>query len=261
MIEPAPIQNAAVATAAFLASLVECVEALTIVLAVGSVRGWLCSLVGAFLGAVLLVLSIILAGGALLHVAVNDLHIVIGAILLPFGVSWLRKPVLRVARLKALRNEAVIFDRQIANLGCGLPAPRGYRLDLPGAAVAFKAVVIEGAEVVVLVVMFGHTAGALVPAALGAAAAAFLVITLGIAIHRPLTRVPENALKFCVGVVIVSFGIFWLGEGLRLQWPGGDVALIAIMASVFATSYLWAAILRGRTIRQGNQPGLLTKVS
>jgi uncharacterized membrane protein len=125
----------------------------------------------------------------------------------------------------------------------------GDGLDLLAMTAAFKAVVIEGVEVVFIVVTVGHMAKALVPAALGAAAAAIVVVGLGFAIHRPLSRVPENALKFGVGVVIVSFGIFWLGEGLGLAWPGGDLAVVAIIAGVFALAHLCAASYRSQSRR------------
>ena len=216
MIEPGLIQNAAAVGAAFAASLVECVEALTIVLAVSSVSGWRSGLLGAACGAVLLAATVALAGGALVRVPLNDLHVLVGVVLLVFGLSWLRKAVLRTAGMKAKRDEAAIYSQQIEEMRSQLYPGFGDGLDFLAMTAAFKAVVIEGVEVVFIVVTVGHMAAALVPAALGAAAAAIVVVALGFAIHRPLTRVPENALKFGVGVVIVSFGIFWLGEGLGL---------------------------------------------
>jgi Ca2+/H+ antiporter, TMEM165/GDT1 family len=252
MIEPGLIQNSAAVGAAFAASLVECVEALTIVLAVSSVSGWRSGLVGASCGAVLLAAIVVLAGGALVHVPLNDLHVLVGVVLLVFGFSWLRKAVLRTAGIKAQRDEAAIYSQQIGQMRSNPHAGFGGGLDVLAMTAAFKAVVIEGVEVVFIVVTVGHMASALVPAALGATAAAIVVVALGFAIHRPLTRVPENALKFGVGVVIVSFGIFWLGEGLGLAWPGGDLAVVAIIACVFAFAHLCAASyrLQSRRIRQ-----------
>jgi uncharacterized membrane protein len=244
MLEPGLVQNAAVVGAAFAASLVECVEALTIVLAVSSVSGWRSGLLGASCGAVLLAAAVALAGGALVRVPLNDLHIIVGAVLLMFGLSWLRKAVLRTAGMKAQRDEAAIYSQQIGAMRSNLHAGLGDGLDLIAMTAAFKAVVIEGIEVVLIVVTVGHTAAALVPAAVGATAAAIVVVALGIAIHRPLSRVPENALKFGVGVVIVSFGIFWLGEGLGLAWPGGDLAIVALIAGVFALAHLCVASYR-----------------
>jgi len=246
MLEPGLIQNAAAVGAAFAASLVECVEALTIVLAVSSVSGWRSGLLGASCGAVLLAAIVALAGGALVRVPLNDLHVLVGLVLLVFGLSWLRKAVLRTAGLKAQRDEAAIYSQQLNELRSILHLGSSGGLDLVAMTAAFKAVVIEGIEVVLIVVTVGHMAAALVPAALGATAAAVVVVALGFAVHRPLTRVPENALKFGVGVVIVSFGIFWLGEGLGVVWPGSDLAVLAIIASVLALAHLYAASLAPR---------------
>ena len=244
MVDPGLIQNAAAIGTAFAASLVECVEALTIVLAVSSVSGWRSGLLGAAFGALLLAAMVVLAGGALVRIPLNDLHVVVGAVLLVFGLSWLRKAILRTAGRKARRNEAAIYSRQIDEMRSNLHPGFADGLDLMAMIAAFKAVVIEGVEVVLIVVTIGHMAGALVPAALGATAAAIVVVALGIAIHHPLTRVPEDALKFGVGVVIVSFGIFWLGEGLGLAWPGGDLAVVAIILGVFALAHLCPAGFR-----------------
>ena len=260
MFEPGLVQNAAAVGAAFSASLVECVEALTIVLAVSSVSGWRSGLLGAACGAVLLAATIALAGGALVRVPLNDLHILVGVALLVFGFSWLRKAVLRTAGMKALRDETAIYSKQIDEMQSTLRAGFGDGLNLLAMTAAFKAVVIEGIEVVFIVVTVGRMAGALIPAALGATAAAIVVVALGIVIHRPLSRVPENALKFGVGVVIVSFGIFWLGEGLGLAWPGGDLAVVAIIASVFALARLCAASYRLQSRRIRNDAPSMPRV-
>jgi uncharacterized membrane protein len=252
MFEPGLIQNAAAVGAAFSASLVECVEALTIVLAVSSVSGWRSGLLGAACGALLLAATVAVGGSALVRVPLNDLHVLVGVVLLVFGLSWLRKAVLRTAGMKAQRDEAAIYSRRIEEMRSNPRAGLGGSLDLLAMTAAFKAVVIEGIEVVFIVVTIGRMAGALVPAALGATAAAIMVVALGVAIHRPLTRVPENALKFGVGVVIVSFGIFWLGEGLGLAWPGGDLAVVAIIVGVFALAHLCAAIYRFQSRRLRN---------
>jgi Ca2+/H+ antiporter, TMEM165/GDT1 family len=244
MFAPGLIENAAVVGAAFSASLVECVEALTIVLAVGSVSGWRSSLLGASCGALLLAVTVALAGSALVRVPLNDLHVLVGVLLLVFGFSWLRKAVLRMAGMKAQRDETLIYSDQIDEMQSTLHVRTGDSLNFLAMTAAFKAVVIEGIEVVFIVVTVGRMSGALVPAALGATTAGMAVVALGLAIHRPLTRVPENALKFGVGVVIVSFGIFWLGEGMGLAWPGGDLAVAAIIAGVFTLAHLCVAIYR-----------------
>jgi uncharacterized membrane protein len=260
MFEPGLVQNAAAVGAAFSASLVECVEALTIVLAVGSVFDWRSSLLGAASGALLLGVTVALAGSTLVRVPLNDLHVLVGVILLVFGLSWLRKAVLRTAGMKAQRDEAVIYSEQIDEMQLTLHAGSGDSLNFLAMTAAFKAVVIEGIEVVFIVATVGRMAEALVPAAMGATAAAIVVVALGLAIHRPLTRVPENALKFGVGVVIVSFGIFWLGEGLGLEWPGGDLAVAAIIAGVFALARVCAAIYRFRSRRIGNDAPSVPRV-
>jgi Ca2+/H+ antiporter, TMEM165/GDT1 family len=244
MFVPGLIQNAAAVGAAFSASLVECVEALTIVLAVSSVSGWRSGLLGASGGAVFLAATVALAGGALIRVPLNDLHVLVGLVLLAFGLSWLRKAVLRTAGMKAQRDEAAIYSRHIDQMRSNLHAGFGRGLDFLAMTAAFKAVVIEGIEVVFIVVTVGRMAGALIPAALGATAAAIAIVALGLVVHRPLTRVPENALKFGVGVIIVSFGVFWLGEGLGLAWPGGDLSIVAIIAGVFALAHSFAASFR-----------------
>jgi Ca2+/H+ antiporter, TMEM165/GDT1 family len=255
MLEPGLIQSAAAVGSAFAASLVECVEALTIVLAVSSVSGWRSGLLGASCGAVTLAAIVAVAGTTLVHVPLDALHIVVGLVLLAFGFSWLRKATLRTAGVKALRDEAAIYTRQIDEMRSNIRSGFGNGLDIIAVTASFKAVVIEGAEVVLIVVAVGNSATALVPAAMGAVAAAIVVIALGIAVHRPLTRVPENALKFGVGVIIVSFGIFWLGEGLGVPWPGGDLAVVAIIAAVFALAYSVAAILRVRHGKIGQEVG------
>ena len=244
MFEPGMIQNAAAIGAAFSASLVECVEALTIVLAVSSLSGWRSGLLGAACGALLLAVIVALAGNALVRVPLDDLHVLVGVILLIFGVSWLRKAVLRAAGVKAKRDEAAIYSEQIYEMRSALLSRSGVSLNILAMTATFKAVVIEGIEVVFIVVTVGRMTAALGAAAVGATAAALVVVALGLAIHRPLTRVPENALKFGVGVVIVSFGIFWLGEGLGSAWPGGDLSVLAIVAGVFALAQSCVATYR-----------------
>jgi uncharacterized membrane protein len=216
------------------------------------VSGWRSGLIGAACGAAALATIVAVAGGALVHVPLDALHIIVGVVLLLFGLSWLRKALLRTAGIKALRDEAAIYVRQVDQMRSNVRSRSGDGLDLLAMTASFKAVVIEGVEVVLIVVAVGNTAAALVPAALGAVAAALVVVALGIALHRPLTQVPENALKFGVGVIIVSFGIFWLGEGLGLAWPGGDLAVVAIIAGVFALAHSVAASIRLQNQRIGH---------
>lgn len=232
--------------AAFLASLVEFVEALTIVLAVGTVRGWRAALTGAAGGAALLALLVVLFGPALQRVPLTTLQLVVGVLLLLFGMRWLRKAILRSAGVIGMHDEAAIYERQTAALTRGEPAAGSGspgRLDFVAVATAFKAVTLEGLEVIFIVIATG-AGGMLLPASLGAAAAGVLVILAGVALHRPLARVPENTLKFAVGVLLSAFGVFWIGEGLRFAWPGEDLALVALIAGFVVISVLAIAAAR-----------------
>lgn len=214
--------------AAFLASLVEFVEALTVVLAVGTVRGWRPALTGTGLGLLALVALVVVLGPALGHVPLGTVRLVIGILALLFGLRWLRKAILRAAGILPLHDEAVAFNSEITTLS--RLGGVGWGWDLLGIGAAFKVVLLEGLEVVFIVIAVGAAGGLLVPASLGAGAALLLVIALGLALHRPLAQIPENTLKFIVGVVLSSFGAFWAGEGAGLFWPGGDWSVLALIA-------------------------------
>ena len=235
---------------AFLASLVEFVEALTIVLAVGTVRGWRSALTGAAAGGGLLAVLVVAFGPMLQLIPIHLMQLVVGGLLVLFGMRWLRKAILRSAGVIALHDEAKEFAEETARLGTGL---RGaiQGLDALAVATTFKAVVLEGVEVVFIVLAVGAVGGMLVPAALGAGAALALVVALGLAVHKPLAQVPENTLKFIVGVMLSAYGIFWLGEGLGLTWPGEDMAIVALAALLLglslATSRFAQQIARART--------------
>ena len=219
-------------TAAFLASLVEVVEAFTIVLAVATVRGWRPSLLGAAAG--LLLLCFWSSHWPFLHMLpLHLLQLMIGVLLLLFGLRWLRKSILRAAGVLALHDENVAFAAESASL---LKAQRrsDRHLDWIAGMTALKAVVLEGIEVVFIVIAVGVGRGLLVPAAIGAAAACLIVCFVGLAVHKPLARVPENMLKFAVGVVLSAFGMFWVGEGLGLDWPGQDLAILVFALIFFA---------------------------
>lgn len=236
----------AAALPAFLASLVEFVEALTIVLAVGVTRGWRSATLGSIAATALLALLVLAFGPALTRFPIAVLQLVIGILLLFFGLRWVRKAVLRYAGAIALHDEASIYAKQMRLLSAerGLPE----KIDWIGFTTAFKAVALEGLEVVFIVIAVGATAGQLVPASIGAAVAGVLVIGAGFVLHEPLARVPENTLKFCVGIMLSAFGTFWTGEGLHVAWPGADLILLALIGG-FALASGVAYVVARRTMR------------
>ena len=238
-------------TAAFLASLVEVVEAFTIVLAVGTVRGWRPSLIGAGTGLAFLVVLVVAVGPLLEHVPIRALQLVVGVLLLLFGLRWLRKAILRAAGILTLHDETKVFADERASL-VDLERRGDAHLDWIAGITAFKAVVLEGLEVVFIVIAVGAGRGLVVPAAIGAVAACLIVGLTGLAIHRPLSRVPENTLKFCVGTMLSAFGVFWVGEGLGVDWPGHDLAILAFAVIFLAVGLLlvrWA-----RTVEKAALP-------
>jgi uncharacterized membrane protein len=233
----------------FLASTVEMVEALTIVVAVGVTRGWRSALEGA--AAALVVLSALVAavGPALVrYVPLSALRIAVGVLLLVFGLQWLRKAVLRAAGLKAKHDEDAIFTEQVAELS--MTARPGAGRDPTAFAVAFKGVFLEGLEVVVIVLTLGAADHRLGLAAVAAGAAVVMVGIVGALVARQLAGVPENAMKMAVGVMLVSFGTFWSGEGVGVRWPGSDLAL-PVLVGVFALVAWATAALVGRSHRVG----------
>jgi Ca2+/H+ antiporter, TMEM165/GDT1 family len=228
--------------ASFLASSVECVEAMTIVLAVGAVRGWRPALVGAGLAAALLVVLVVIFGAGLSLIRLALLQTAIGILLLLFGMRWLRKAVLRAGGVIALRDETANYASETNALRRDHGEVRGW--DPIGIATSFKAVTLEGIEVVFIVVAVGAVGGALFPATMGALAAAVLLAGIGVLVHRPLARVPENALKFAVGIMLSSFGTFWIGEGYGVEWPGGDLSLLGLIAGFLAAALYSVRIIR-----------------
>ncbi len=231
-------------TAAFLASLVEAVEALTIVLAVATVRGWRPAGLGAIGGLALLALIVAGLGPLLDRIPLHLLQFAIGVLLLLFGMRWLRKAALRAAGIIPLHDEAAAFATETEELR-KQASPHAARLDWLAGLTSFKAVLLEGLEVVFIVIAVSAGRSLLVPASIGALAACLLVAGIGFAIHRPLARVPENALKLAVGVMLSSFGVFWTGEGLGVPWPGADLAIVAF-AALFLLAGLGPAVLARR---------------
>jgi uncharacterized membrane protein len=209
--------------AVFLACSVEMVEALTIVLAVGHTRGWRSALEGVVVALVALSALVGAFGPALVHVPLNVLRLVVGAVLLIFGMQWLRKAILRSSGLKAKHDEDEIYRSKVAELRA-LDVP--VRRDRVAFVVAFKGVFLEGLEVVVIVLTLGTSAHRVALAAFVAALALVTVGIAGVVVAQQLSRVPENAMKMSVGVLLVTYGTFWSGEGLKVRWPGNDVMLV-----------------------------------
>jgi uncharacterized membrane protein len=228
----------------FLACTVEAVEALTIVLAAGTSRDWRSALTG--VGAGLLTLSAIVAalGPALTVIPIGALRLLVGGLLLVFGLQWLCKAILRAAGLKALHDEAEIYARQSA---AARAAGRDSRFTVPdwyAFTLSFKGVLLEGLEVAFIVVTFGASQGSVGLAVLGAVAAIALVVIAGVAVRGPLSRVPENTMKFAVGVLLTTFGMFWGAEGAGARWPGADAAIPALLAFTTVVSVAAVAIVR-----------------
>jgi uncharacterized membrane protein len=236
----------------FLASAVEFVEAVTIVLAVGVTRQWRSTLIG--VGAALAALTALIAvfGTAIvLFVPIDLLRLVVGGFLVIFGLQWLTKAVLRAGGAKAKHDETAIYAREIAALRAEPPVP-AVGMDWISFTVAAKGVLLEGLEVAFIVVTFGASAGMLGPAALGAAIAGALVLGIAALVRGPLAAVPENGLKFAVGIMLTGFGTFWAGEGVGIAWPAGDATILALLAGYAVLSltgvYLVRERLRGRPI-------------
>jgi uncharacterized membrane protein len=221
--------------ASFLASAVEMVEALTIVLAMGLARDWRSALTGAAAALMALAVLVAVLGPALTLIPLDDLRLVVGGLLLVFGLQWLRKAILRAAGVVALHDEEAIFRRETALAADAAERATGG-LDWYAVTISFKGVLLEGTEVAFIVLTFGSTQGSIPLAAAGAAAALVLVVAAGMVARHPLARVPENTLKFAVGVMLTTFGTFWGAEGAGVSWPGGEWALLGVLAFVVALS-------------------------
>jgi uncharacterized membrane protein len=235
------VHSALLVVAAFLAAAVEMVEALTIVLAVGVTRGWRSAAWG--VGAALLTLTAIVGalGPAIANLPIDDLRVVVGTVLLIFGLQWLRKAILRSSGLKAQHDEDAIYRAEIEALrdAGGRRAHDWYAF-----TVAFKGVFLEGLEVAFIIVTFGGAQKNVGLAAIGAAVALVVVSIAGVIAHAPLSRVPENTLKFGVGIMLCSFGIFWSAEGAGVSWPGADASLLGVIGFVILLSFGLVARLR-----------------
>ena len=232
-------------TASFLASFVEVVEAFTIILAVGLARGWRPALTGAAAALAALALIVAALGPLLGAVPIRALQFVVGVLLLLFGLRWLRKAILRAVGVIPLHDEDAAFARETREL---TEAERrlAYGFDWIAGVTAFKAVLVEGIEVVFIVIAVGAARGLVGLASAGALAACVAVAAIGAAIHRPLARAPENGLKFAVGVMLSAFGLFWTGESLGVAWPGGDAAILAFIALFLLVALGLVALLKPR---------------
>ncbi len=232
---------------AFTGSLVESVEALTVVLAVGVTRGWRAALLGAAAALVVLAGVVGLLGATLLtHVPRRLFELVIGVLILALGVSWLRKAVLRTAGLKAMHNEAQTYERERSRLA----TQRRNGLDRVGLATSFQGVLLEGFEIAFIVFAAGAGGPSIAPAAAGAGVAVLLVAGLGVALRKPLSLIPENTLKFGVGIALTTLGTFWAAEGAGVHWPGDLVSLLPIAAVYTLGSFGAVAVLRSRAAAQ-----------
>lgn len=223
--------------AALLASSVEMVEALTIVLAVGVTRSWRPALLGVGAGLLSLTVVVVAFGPSLVnYVPIDALRVTIGTLLLIFGLQWLRKAVLRSSGLKAMHDEAQIYEAEVLVLRRAGKDPDSF--DWTGFTVAFKGVFLEGLEVAFIVLTFGANEGRFDLPIAGATVGLILVVTAGVLVHRPLSRVPENTIKYAVGLLLAAFGTFWVGEGVGVEWTLHDptiIVLVGVYAAAAAT--------------------------
>src|SRR5712691_9406788 len=239
------VRSLLLVAAAFLASSVEMVEALTIVLAVGVTRGWRSTLIGVTAATVALAAVVAVFGPALTVIPIDTLRLVVGALLLVFGLQWLRKAILRAAGFTALHDEGAIFSRETEEARGAVREERAG-LDWYSFTLAFKGVFLEGLEVAFIVVTFGSTQGSIPLAAVGAGGAVVLVGGVGALLRTPLARVPENTMKFGGGAMLTSFGTFWGAEGAGVSWPGSDAAILGVLAVIVLSSLGLVAVLKWR---------------
>jgi len=231
----------------FLACSVEAVEALTIVLAAGTTRHWGSALQGTGAALVALAATVAVLGPAVAQIPLDALRLVVGALLLVFGMQWLRKAVMRGSGYKALHDEAAAYAEEVEAARAAETGGRGRVRDWYAFTLAFKGTFLEGLEVAFIVVTFGNNQRDVPVAVLGAVVAVVLVTAVGFAVRSPLAQVPENTMKFAVGTMLTSFGVFWSTEGAGAHWPGSDTSLLALVPAVALLAAGYTAILR-----QGN---------
>jgi uncharacterized membrane protein len=240
------VNAAALFITVFLACAVEAVEATTVVLAVGIARHWRSALGGTVAALLTLAAIVAVLGPAITVLPLNVLRLVVGGVLLIFGLQWLRKAVLRAGGLKALHDEDAIFREQLAVAEATASGRRGAIKDWYGFTLSFKSVVLEGLEVVFIALTFGANQHDIPLAAIAAVVAVCVVAGAGVAVRAPLSRIPENSMKFVVGVLLCAFGTFWAVEGVGASWPGSDAAIVGLVAFYGGVAVLLSAALRAR---------------
>ncbi len=230
----------------FLACLVEAVEALTIILAAGSARDWRSAITGSLVGVFVLVAVIATLGPAISAIPLDGLRLFVGGLLLIFGLQWLRKAILRASGNKALHDEALAYEAALTEARRAPTARGAVVADWYAFTLSFKGVVLEGVEVAFIALTFGANQGKIPLAAVAATAAVLLVAIAGFAIRAPLARVPENSMKFAVGVMLTAFGIFWSAEGAGAHWPGEDIALLVLIPAIALYALALVALFKHR---------------
>jgi uncharacterized membrane protein len=237
----------------FVACAVEAVEALTIVLAAGLTREWRSTFQGMAVALAALAAIVAVLGPTITLLPLTALRLVVGALLAIFGLQWLRKAILRATGHKSLHDEARAYLREVTAAKAAASSSRGRVHDWYAFTLAFKGVLLEGLEVVFIVITFGasqHDVGA---AVIGAAVAVVVVAVTGVLVRAPLAKVPENAMKFAVGIMLTSFGIFWGAEGAGVSWPGQDAALLVLVPVVALVALCYTVLLRPRAVQPASE--------
>jgi len=245
----------------FVACAVEAVEALTIVLAAGLTREWRSTFQGMAVALAVLAAIVAVLGPTITLLPLTALRLVVGALLAIFGLQWLRKAILRATGHKSRHDEASAYLREVTAAKAAASSSRGRVHDWYAFTLAFKGVLLEGLEVVFIVITFGANQRDVGAAVIGAAAAVVVVAVTGVLVRAPLARVPENAMKFAVGIMLTSFGIFWGAEGAGVSWPGQDVALLVLVPVVALVALCYTLLLRPRRGRSPAEPATEQVVS
>jgi uncharacterized membrane protein len=245
----------------FVACAVEAIEALTIVLAAGLTREWRSTFQGMAVALAVLAAIVAALGPTITLLPLTALRLVVGALLAIFGLQWLRKAILRATGYKSLHDEASAYLREVTAAKAAAPSSRGRVHDWYAFTLSFKGVLLEGLEVVFIVITFGANQRDVGAAVIGAAAAVVVVAVTGVLVRAPLARVPENAMKFAVGIMLTSFGIFWGAEGAGVSWPGQDAALLVLVPVVALVALCYTVLLRPRRGRSPAEPATEQVVS